>query len=422
MNEYQSPPSHEPQAPVSRARRRRARRALVPRDAQGRAAFLADLSRRAYPSYELFVYALLCGSILGAGYILDSQAVLIFGILMAPLMTPWVGMTLAAVSGSARFFFQTLAALLIAALLVFATGALAGLASRIWQPLTLTQAFTLSHLWWPALVVLALGAIVLTVSFIRSEDKPFLPSVMLAYGLFLPLSAGGFGLGSGVGDIWPHGLLVFFVHLAWTSLFGIITLIILRFRPLTALGYPFSILVVVGLLILLGELTGWRQAAWAQLTGQPDPLVPATVEVQPALPQAPAPSPSATATLLATQTPFAAATRTRTPEPSETPNLTALASLTLPVTETATITPTPEATPVYARIQSGQGGGAFIRKEPGGDVLATLDNGAYVIVLPDRQEHDGIPWIHVLATVNDVDFDGWIIQSVLMTATPLPGW
>jgi hypothetical protein len=54
--------------------------------------------------------------------------------------------------------------------------------------------------------------------------------------------------------------------------------------------------------------------------------------------------------------------------------------------------------------------------------LATLDNGAYVIVLPDRQEHDGIPWIHVLATVNDVDFDGWIIQSVLMTATPLPGW
>ena len=48
---------------------------------------------------------------------------------------------------------------------------------------------------------------------------------MLAYEFFLPISAAGFGLGSGISHIWPNGLLVFFVHFAWATMFGIITLI-----------------------------------------------------------------------------------------------------------------------------------------------------------------------------------------------------
>jgi len=45
------------------------------------------VAHRAYPSYELFVFALLCGAILGLGYFFASQAVLIFGIARA-LLTP----------------------------------------------------------------------------------------------------------------------------------------------------------------------------------------------------------------------------------------------------------------------------------------------------------------------------------------------
>ncbi|MEW6240933.1 MAG: hypothetical protein AB1564_09030, partial [Chloroflexota bacterium] len=56
----QSLPPHEP-PPSARARRRRARRRLFPSDAEGQASFLAALARRAYPSAELFIFAVLCG-------------------------------------------------------------------------------------------------------------------------------------------------------------------------------------------------------------------------------------------------------------------------------------------------------------------------------------------------------------------------
>ena len=127
---------------------------------------------------------------------------------------------LSVISGLPRLFFQTLVGLLVSALLIFGSSALAGLASRLILPHTFNAAFTLSRLWWPDLVVMAIGSILLTVSFVRSESRPYLPSVLVAYELFMPLSASAFGVGNGIGDLWPHGVLVFVVHLAWALLFG----------------------------------------------------------------------------------------------------------------------------------------------------------------------------------------------------------
>src|ERR1051325_7985714 len=115
-SEPSSQPNPEPMPEFvsARARRRRAqRRAYFPTDEEGRAALFTHLARRAYPSYELFVFSLISGTILGLGYFLDSQALLIFGILVAPLMTPWIGISLATNAGSVRFFLQTVAALFV---------------------------------------------------------------------------------------------------------------------------------------------------------------------------------------------------------------------------------------------------------------------------------------------------------------------
>src|SRR5512139_393842 len=123
--DYSEPPTQPTPEPSqefvsSRARRRRAqRRAYFPTDEEGRAALFTHLARRAYPSYELFVFSVVSGVILGLGYFLDSQALLVFGVLVAPLMTPWIGISLAAIAGSLRFFIQTLAAVAISMLLVF---------------------------------------------------------------------------------------------------------------------------------------------------------------------------------------------------------------------------------------------------------------------------------------------------------------
>jgi hypothetical protein len=426
-NEPTQPPEPHPDSRISaRARRRRARRTFFPKDAQGRAAVVAALAKRAYPSYELFIYSLLCGAVLGVGYILDSYGVLVLGILFAPLMAPWVGLVLSVISGTPRLFTQTLAGLLISALLIFGTSALAGLASRLILPHTFNAAFTLSRLWWPDLIVMALGAILLTISFVRSESRPYLPSVLVAYELFMPLSASGFGVGNGIGDLWPHGVLVFIVHLAWATLFGLITLAILRFRPLSGLGYIFASGISVAFALTFIWLTDF---------GSPTPVVPTAEAV--------GPTPTITSTALPTDTlsppalPSETSVALRPTEtesaPEETPEATATTDesitpvpltldVTLPVTETRTSTPAPNPTPIYAVIRAREGGGAYIRREPGGSVIATLDNGSIVQVLPETQENNGVLWIHVEATRNEIRVEGWIIQTVLETATPVPNW
>jgi hypothetical protein len=378
-------------APVVR-RRHRPRRYLVTPNADERSALVEKLAHRAFPSFEFFLFALLCGAILGAGLILDSEALLLLGILLAPLLTPWVGMVLGAITGSWRFFFQTLIALLAAAALVFLTGALAGLAARIWLPLPLYQADIATHLWWPNLVVLALGALMMVYSFVRSEDKPILPSVMLAYGLFLPLSAAGFGLGSGEGQLWPNGALVCLVHLALITLLGGIVLALLRFKPSGFMGSVLTVLVAMVCLAALVALTGLGDLILGK----------------------------APASLARKSTPTSAALLLPSPTPSPLPSSTQAAPTPTPVppaSATVSLTPSLQATAAYAVIAASSGGGAIVRNEPGGVPVTTLLNGVLVQVLPDIQSYGGVNYAHI-RTMQGID--GWVLQSVLTAATPSP--
>src|SRR5689334_22370027 len=126
----QSHPEQTPEFVSARARRRRAqRRAYFPSDQEERAALFEHLARRAFPSYELFVFSLIAGVIVGLGYFFNAQALLVFGILVAPLLTPWIGTTLSIVAGALRLFLQTFAALLVSSAIVFLGGWLAGFAS-----------------------------------------------------------------------------------------------------------------------------------------------------------------------------------------------------------------------------------------------------------------------------------------------------
>ena len=370
----------------ARARRRRAHRKLVWPGADERAAILDDLARRAFPTFEFFVFALLCGAVLGAAYLMDSPAILLLGILLAPLLTSWVGMILAIQTGSWRFFFLTLGGLLSASLLVFLTGALAGWAGRLWLHLPLTQAKIHSLLWWPELFLVALGAVLLTISFVRFEQRPILPSIMLAYGLFMPLSASGVGLGMGVPSIWPNGALVFLVHLALATLVGCITLAALHFKPLKAGGYLLPIFIWLLCLGALVSLTGVTKVIRDEIlvTRQTVPTPTMTV------------LPSDTPTELPT------ATMTSTFTPSDTPQ------------PTATAQPTP-AYAVIAALQ--QYGGANVRSEPAAGVsVSTLTNGILVQVLPEIQSVNGNDWVHVRWG----SVDGWVLTTVLKATTQVP--
>jgi MFS family permease len=373
---------------LPRARRRRAQRMLVPPGADERAAFMDGLARRATPSFEFFLFAILAGAVLGAAYLLDSPALLLLGILLAPLLTPWVGLTLSILTGSWRFFFLTLGGMLVASLLVFLTGALAGLVGHLWMPLRLLHADIHSHLWWPDLFFVALGAVLLTTSFVHSEQKPIVQSIMLAYGLFLPLSAGGVGLGLGVTPIWPNGVLVFLAHLALAILVGGITLAALRFKPVKASGYllPFllGLLSLAALVYFTGLINVIRDGIIATRRSIPTPIT----------------------LILPSMTPTS--TQTETPSPTLTP---------FTLTSTPTESATPEPTPSYAIISAPQQyGGAVVRSEPAvGPGIAVLDNGSLVQVLPVNEDVNGVIWVRIRMENN---VEGWVLQDVL-SATSL---
>lgn len=410
------PTPDPPQDFVSaRARRRRAqRRAYFPADEAGRAALFEHLARRAFPSYELFVFSLIAGVFLGLGYFLNAQALLFFGILVAPLLTPWIGMSLAIIAGSGRLFIQTITALFLSSLLIFGAGLLAGFASRALPDSTRTfnEAFNHSRLWWPNLIMLTAGALILTISFVRSEERPYLPSALLASQLLPPLCAAGFGLGSGVTGMWPEGALVFLVHFAWATFFGIVTLFFLRFYPISLGGATFTGIAIIAILAIAIFLTGFAERIRI-MAGLATPI-PAPVTQTVFTPSA---LPTITSAVQVTQStalidaPTGTATRTPTPTRRATER------------PTTTSTVTAEPTPIIGLIRASEGGGALVREKPGGKVLAILPNGSTVTIVPnDLQEVNRVIWVHVLALVNDVRVDGWMIQSVLVTATPVADW
>lgn len=375
---------------TSRARRRRARRTLFVPGIDDRTALLDDLARRSVPSFEFYIFSLLSGILLGAGYLLDSHALLLLGLLLAPLLTPWVGLTLAAISGGWRFFLQTAGSLFVAFLLAFSASALVGLAGRLFLPLPLFNADIHAHLWWPDLLIVAVGAILLELAFVRGERRPLLPSILLAYGLFLPLSAAGFGLGLGATPLWPDGILVSLTHLTLATLAGIIILALLRFKPRTAPGYLLPLLlglVCLSALIVFTGLAGW-------IISRAEPPVPDF-----------------------TSTPLGLVSPTPGLPPSATPGAPTLTSTPLP-SETPLPTPTNTPTPSYAVIAASEGGGAKVRTEPGGgQVLTVLLNGIIVEVRPEIRTVDSIAWVRIRTATG---LEGWVLQGVLVAATSAP--
>jgi hypothetical protein len=376
---------------LPRARRRRARRMLVPLAADERAAMLDNLARRAFPSFEFFLFAFLSGVILGAAYLLNAPALLLVGILLAPLLTPWVGLMLATVTGSWRFFFLTLGVVLVAGALVFLTGALAGLAGRLWENLPFTYARMYAQLWWPDMLVMALGAALLAISFVRSEQKPILASIMLAYGLFLPVSSAGIGLGIGKDiagvTLWPNGLLVSLVHLALAMVVGGIILVAMHFKPMRASGYILPVfvgLLSMGILVVLTGLVSLiRDGISSSRTVAPTPT---TIVL-----------PSATPVVM----------KTSTTSPTSLPSA------------TSTPTPTLAATPAYALMAASSGEGAYMRTEPGsgsGTVIMVISNGILVEVLPETQIVSSYIWVKIRYK----NVEGWVLQSVLAATTRVP--
>ncbi len=295
------------------ARRRRAHRTLLPQKDSEREEFLDSLGHRVSPSFDFFFFSLIAAVVISLGVMLDSPSLLVLGALLAPLMAPLVGLSLGSVTGSMRFFTRSLVGLLIASGIVFIVGFITGLAAWMLlpQPIELIQPYFHARLNWTSFLALTLGAVLTTLWLVRNRRGSAVASVAISYELFVPLTVAGFGLGAGLDHLWPDGLVVFTIYLAWAALLSAVTLLILGFRPLTIFGYTLGgAMLLLGILVVIG-LSG-AGVAWGGQVALPTPI------------------PSLTPTLTQTLTPSATPTVSLTP---------------VPPTQTSTSTVTPSFTP-----------------------------------------------------------------------------
>jgi hypothetical protein len=381
------------------ARRRRARRLLAPLDVDERSLVLDQLRHRTSPTFDFFLFSVFSALIFCLGLLMNSPALVIMGAVFSPLMAPVVGMAFGTVVGSYRFFVRSMIGFAIGGLLVFLVAVAGGMLGRVWMPLPLGLAYAHAKLSWINFIVLTVGAIFTTATMAHHERSPVAPNIALVYTLYLPLAVAGIGWGSGAPHLFPDGLVVFAIHLAWAVLMGSMTLAFLGFRPITIFGYTLGgVVTLVGVALIFGVGAYSATLGWF---GEPLAV------------------PTYTPTATNTRTPIPpTSTQTSTPvPPTNTPTLTLTPTRTL--TPTPTFTPSP--VPVYARI--GPESGAMMRSGPGFDsavMYPGVMQGVLVQVMGNPQEVAGRLWVPV--RVIEDGRQGWILQDLLEISTPEPHW
>ena len=383
-------PIQLPGSGTSRRRKRPTRPIITRPDASELGQRFESMAYRAAPTFDFFMFSLLAGAILGLGYLFDAPVILLLGIIVAPVLTPWVGAMLAAVIGETPFLKQTIGGFLTALVMIFLTGLLAGFLSRIFlMPISTTQLQLHGQLLFFDLLLVAVGTVALTIAFVQSEEKPLLTSLMVAYEIYLPASAAGFGFGSGIENAGPQALLVLLVHLAISIVLALIVFYYMGFRPLETSGYVILALIALGSMAVIFAIFAWgKNPRGAQAFGTPvgPKTTPATEIVRSTLTALPTATPSATEILL---------------------------------TPTASLTsgPTPIPTPIYGRIGKR---GAYLQDEPGGTAITTLESGYLVEFLPDSPSVlEGTTWVLVQVKTSTRDLRGWVRLDFILTATPV---
>lgn len=370
---------------ASPARQRRAQRRLSQLQADEREAYLDQLASSVTPGVGFFLFAALAGALIGLGFSLEQRALLVAAALFAPRLGPVAGLSLSAVSGSARFFIRMLLALIVGLAIVgAAAGAVfsqdLGAASQTLLPYEHQKLNLIDF------GLLLVGAVLLNVRLTRAERIAGLPSAAVAYELLLPLGAAVAGTFRADLELLQGAALTFALHLTWAVAAGLFVLVAQGFRPLTGSGR--SLGAAIAMMGLLGILSaaGLGTSVLAAL---------------------PTPTPTPTATPTQTATPTASATATATATSSATPT----------PTHTPTATPTATNTPPSAIVLGTGLQGAIIRDAPGGSPVDLVSENEQLLVIGGPELLEEQQWWQVRKQDGT---EGWLVGRYLATVTPTP--
>ncbi len=450
-------------------------RFLLPLDFDRREAVLQQLSESSEPGFDYFLLIFLSCTIATFGLITNSAAVIIGAMLVAPLMSPILGLSLASVSGAQKMYRQSILALLEGAVMAVGLSFLISMAAYrspfgVLQDIPI-EVLSRTHPSPFDLIIALAGGAAAAYALAEPHLSAALPGVAISTALMPPLCTIGIGAAIRHQDVAFGASLLFITNLAAISFAGILVFIALGFRPLRVsrrwVGLSQSILVSAGLVMLItiplivmslsfvhdadrsrsirlavtDELTTIDAAELVELnyTEENNVLnltITARFERQPTYQQVvslqsaiasrlnepvalqlivvPATrlNPLIPPTLTPTPTPGPSETSTRTP--TRTPTQTATPTETFTPTVTSTATPTATSTPVVAYVYGTKNKGLYMRDAPGGKITNILPEGAPVQLLGPRQTLDNFEWVRVRDLMGRT---GWI-QSRFLRVEP----
>lgn len=232
---------------------------VQPLSKERREEVLEQLSRSSSPNYDFYLLVVLSTSIATFGLITNSTAVVIGAMLVAPLMSPILGISLATVAGEERFFERALVAFIWGVLLAVALstgiswvshalpfGVLDNLPSEV---ITRTRPTPFD------LGIALAGGAAAAYAIAQPQISAALPGVAIATALMPPLCTVGIGIAVGRYDAALGALLLFATNMVAISFAGIIVFAALGFRPRVREGtwfnLPRSLFISAGLMLLI---------------------------------------------------------------------------------------------------------------------------------------------------------------------------
>lgn len=196
---------------------------------------LKELKDSASPGYDFFLLIILSSTIATFGLLSDSTAVIIGAMLVAPLMSPILGLSLSSVAGEQFMFRRSIIALVEGVFLAIALSALITAFSyqRPYELLnTLPDEVLIRTQPTPFDLIIALaGGAAAAYALAQPKISAALPGVAIATALMPPLCSIGIGIAVGAQNVVIGASLLFLTNFAAITFAGILIFAWLGFRP-----------------------------------------------------------------------------------------------------------------------------------------------------------------------------------------------
>ncbi len=440
---------------------------------------ISEITESSSPGFDFFLLVVLSSSIATLGLITDSAAVIIGAMLVAPLMSPIIGIGLSSIIGRNQLLRDSLSALVRGALLAVFLSFLFTLGNNFLPFVSFQEipgeVIARTHPSPIDLMIALAGGLAAAYSLTQPQLSAALPGVAIATALMPPLCTVGFGLALQRWDIAGGAALLFITNMVTIAFAAALVFFLLGFNPYPVdrnRKLPPSLqLSLILILILLVPLTyisvqfvqqatenrlisdvvnqeisklGNAELVDLTTTHETDGIrmdlavrtnrsirYEEVVALQEAIVEALNQPVSLSVNQIfaerldplipPTPTFTPTATFTSTPGPSPTPTNTVTPTMTPTVTNTSTplptLTPTFTATPAQGKVFLTVIPAMRVYQYPGGPVIGFLYQSQPITILPHEVVYGDLVWVEIIDSENR---QGWVPKIYITVNTPVP--